>query len=123
MTSIRKTAVETYIDGFRRSNLTMILTPLADDVVWGLPGFKHLQGKVALDGEIENPDSIGSPSLAIGRLVEEGDTVVAIGTGEGVHRVQGTFQFTYGDVFTFRDELISRVEPWVVSLGGGLPTA
>jgi ketosteroid isomerase-like protein len=101
----------------------MIPTLLTDDVVWDLPGLKHLQGKVAFDGEIENPDSIGSPSLAIDRLVEEGDPVVAIGTSEGVHRVQGPFQFTCGDVFTFRDELISRVEPWVVSLGGGLPTA
>jgi ketosteroid isomerase-like protein len=89
----------------------MILTLPADDVVWGLPGSKHLQGKVAFDGEIENPDSIGSPSLAIGRLVEEGDPVVAIGTGEGVHRVQGPFQFTCGDVFTFRDELIPRLNP------------
>jgi ketosteroid isomerase-like protein len=56
-------------------------------------------------------------------LVEEGDTVVAIGIGEGTHRLHGPFRFAYCDVFTFRDELISRVESFVVALGGDSPTA
>ena len=123
MTSLRKTAVETYFEGFRRSDHAMILALLTDDVVWDLPGFKHLRGQEAFDGEIENPDSVGSPTLTIDRLVEEGDTVVAIGTGQGAHRVHGPFRFAYCDVFTFRDELISRVESYVVALGGDLPTS
>jgi ketosteroid isomerase-like protein len=108
--------VESYFEGFRQRDHAMILALLTDDVVWGLPGFKHLQGKEAFDGEIENPAFEGSPTLVIDRLVEEGETVVAIGTGEGRHREAGPFRFAYCDVFTFRDDLIARVESYVVQL-------
>lgn len=81
--SPRKQLVGTYLEGFRQSDHALILSCLTADVVWDLPGFKHLTGKTAFDGEIENPDFEGSPMLVIDRLVEEGDAVVAIGTGEG----------------------------------------
>jgi ketosteroid isomerase-like protein len=116
--SDRKRLVETYFEGFRRSDHPMVLACLTDDVVWDLPGFKHLEGREAFDGEIENPDFSGSPALVVDRLVEEGDTVVAIGTGRGNHREAGPFAFAYCDVFTFRDDLIRRVESYVVPLGG-----
>ena len=53
-TTPRKRLVEAYFDGFRRSDHDQILACLTDDVVWDLPGFKHLTGKAAFDGEIEN---------------------------------------------------------------------
>jgi ketosteroid isomerase-like protein len=81
--SEHKRLVERYFDGFRTSDHAAILGCLSDDVVWDLPGFRSLEGKAAFDGEIENPEFAGSPSLTIDRLVEEGPTVVAIGTGEG----------------------------------------
>jgi ketosteroid isomerase-like protein len=115
--SARKQAVEAYFEGFRRSDHQAILALLTDDVVWDLPGFRHLQGKEAFDGEIENPDFEGSPHLVVDRLVEEGDVVVAIGTGRGTHRTNGPFEFAYNDVFTFRGDLIARVESYVVPLG------
>jgi ketosteroid isomerase-like protein len=117
MTSHKK-LVEAYFGGFRGSNHAAILGLLTEDVVWDLPGFKHLEGKAAFDGEIENPAFEGSPMLTIEGLVEEGETVVAIGTGEGRHREAGPFRFAYCDVFTFRGDLISRVESYVVSLPG-----
>ena len=116
--SDRKQLVETSLGGFRRSDHTMVLACLTDDVVWDLPGFKHLEGKDAFDGEIESPDFTGSPALVVDRLVEESDTVVAIATGRGNHREAGPFAFAYCDVFTFRDDLISRVESYVLALGG-----
>jgi ketosteroid isomerase-like protein len=109
--------VESYFEGFRQSDHGRILGLLTDNVVWDLPGFKHLEGKEAFDGEIENPAFEGSPKLAIDRLVEEGDTVVAVGTGEGRHKEAGPFRFAYCDVFTFAGDLISRVESYVVPVG------
>ena len=117
----RKHTVESYFEGFRRLDHAMILALLTDDVVWDLPGIKHLEGKAAFDGEIENPAMEGRPKLVIDRLVEEGETVVAIGTGEGRHREAGPFRFAYCDVFTFRGDLIQRVESYLVPLGGELP--
>lgn len=114
--SARKRIVEEYFEGFRRSDHEAILALLTDDVAWDLPGHKHLDGKAAFDGEIENPEFEGSPQLEIDRLVEDGDTVVAIGTGETRHRQAGPMRFAYCDVFTFADDLVCRVESYVVPL-------
>ena len=45
--SPRKDVVEAYFEGFRRSDHHQILAYLTDDVVWDLPGFKHLTSKNA----------------------------------------------------------------------------
>ena len=112
----RTTVVERYLDGFRRSDHELILSCLTDDVVWDLPGHAHLEGKEAFDAEIENPDFEGSPRLAVDRLLEGADTVVAIGEGEGNHRTGGPFRFAFCTVFTFAGEAIRRVESYVVPL-------
>jgi ketosteroid isomerase-like protein len=110
----RKDLVREYHEGFRQSDHVRVLACLTEDVVWDLPGFRHLQGKAEFDSEIENPDFEGSPTLFVDRLVEEGDTVVAIGRGEGRHKVSGPFRFAYCTVFTFKGDLIGRVESYVV---------
>lgn len=115
-TSRRKQAVERYFDGFRTSDHEAILTLLTDDVRWNILGFKQLQGKDAFDAEIENPQFEGSPKLGVDRLIEEGETVVAIHTGEGKLRDGKPFRFAGNTVFTFTGDLISRVESYVVPL-------
>ena len=114
--SDRKRVVEEYFEGFRTSNHQRVLACLTDDVVWDLPGFKHLHGKAEFDGEIENEEFVGSPLLVVDRIVEEDDIVVAIGSGQGTHRSGTIHRFAYCDVFTFTGELISRVESYLVPL-------
>jgi uncharacterized protein len=112
----RKAVVEEYFEGFRRSDHERVLACLTDEVVWDLPGFKHLEGKDAFDGEIENEEFVGAPTLWLDRLVEEVDTVVAIGTGESAHKSGAINKFAFCDVFTFNRALIGRVESYVVPL-------
>ena len=110
----RKRLVDTYFDGFRRSDHEQILACLTDDVVWDLPGHAHLRGKQEFNAEIQRPDFEGSPTLVVDRLVEEADTIVAIGQGHGAQRSGATFRFAFCTVFTFTDELIDRVESFIV---------
>jgi ketosteroid isomerase-like protein len=114
--SARKAVVEQYFDGFRHSDHKQILELLTEDVVWDLPGFKHLTGKAEFDSEIENPDFSGRPTLDVDRLVEEAETVVAIGRGAATHKEAGEFRFAFCTVLTFSGELIGRVESYVVPL-------
>jgi ketosteroid isomerase-like protein len=113
----RKRVVETYFDGFRRSDHRQILACLTDDVAWDLPGYRHLTGKQAFAREIANPDFVGSPTLTLDRLVEEADTVVAIGSGAATRSTGELLRFVYCDVFTFRGDLIGRVESYLVPVG------
>lgn len=114
--SRRKATVEGYFQAFRESHHEAILALLTNDVVWDLPGYKRLKGKAEFDSEIENENFVGSPKLILDRLVEEGDTVVAIGTGEGQLRDGQKFRFAYSTVLTFAGDLVKRVESYVVPL-------
>jgi ketosteroid isomerase-like protein len=114
--SSHKDVVNEYIEGFRRSDHDRILALLTDDVIWDLPGFRHLRGKAAFDGEIENEEFVGSPILVVDRLIEEGDAVVAIGRGEGTMRSGERHRFAFSDVFTFRGDLIRQVESYLVPI-------
>jgi ketosteroid isomerase-like protein len=112
----RKDVVEAYFEGFRRSDHDQILACLTDEVVWDLPGYAHLRGKDAFDQEIENDEFVGSPTLTVDRLIEEGDAVVAIGNGEATRKSGELHRFAFCDVFTFADGKVSRVESYLVPL-------
>lgn len=115
--SARKDIVERYIEGFRHSDHAHILSCLTDDVVWELHGYKTLQGRDAFDAEIENDAFVGSPTLTIGRLIEEGDSVVAVGAGSVAKKGGGNLEFVFCDVFTFTGDAISRLDTYQVNLG------
>jgi ketosteroid isomerase-like protein len=106
------------MEGFRRSDKPAILALLTDDVAWDLPGFRHLTGKADFEGEIVNPHFEENPTLVVDRKVEQGDTVVCIGEGQGQMKSGDEFRFAFCDVFTFRGDLIGRVESYVVPLTG-----
>jgi ketosteroid isomerase-like protein len=114
--SPHKDVVETYFEGFRRSDHERILGCLTDDVAWDLRGHTHLTGKDAFDREIENDEFVGSPTLTVDRLIEEADTVVAIGNGETTHKSGDLHRFVFCGVLTFAGDKIRRVESYVVPL-------
>jgi uncharacterized protein len=113
-----KAVVEEYIDGFRRTDHAAILGCLTDDVVWVLHGYRTLHGRDAFDAEIENDAAVGSPTLNLDRLIEEGDTVVAVGNGEMTLKEAGPVRFVFTEVFTFTGERISRLETFHINVGG-----
>ena len=116
--SAHKATVEAYIDGFRRTDHAAILACLADDVVWVLHGYRTLRGRAAFDGEIENDAAIGSPTLIIDRLIEEGDTVVAVGHGSMTLKDAGDVRFVFTEVFLFVNDKVAQLETFHVNLTG-----
>ena len=116
MTTNRQT-IERYLEGFRGTDRTAILSCLTDDVEWMIPGAFHLCGKEAFDGEIENDAFVGRPTIEVTRLVEEGDVVVAEGTVRSARRDGGTLNAVFCDVFVMRDEKIRRLTSYLMELG------
>jgi len=112
--SRRTETVQQYLEGFRRSDHAMILECLTDDVIWVIHGGRTTRGKAEFDSEIENPAFQGSPDLVVDRQIEAADVVLLTGVGVGFHRDAGPFHFAYSDLFTFRDDLISQVDSYVV---------
>jgi uncharacterized protein len=114
--STRKSVVERYIDGFRRTDHAEILSCLTDDVVWNLHGYQTVQGKHAFDAEIENDGFEGSPTLELDRLIEEGDTVVATGGGSATQKGGRRLEFVFCEVFSFRGHLVGQLDTYHVWL-------
>jgi ketosteroid isomerase-like protein len=88
--------VQRYTEGFCSGDLTQIVSCLAEDVVWaGGP----------------------TPQLYIDRLIEERDTVAVVGHGSVDMGSGEPVDFVYSEVFTFRDDLVSRLDTFHVWLG------
>jgi ketosteroid isomerase-like protein len=114
--SEHKRIVEKYMEGFRRTDHAMILSCLADDVVWEMPGFFRLQGKDAFDREIENEAFVGSPIIQVSRMVEEKNVVIAEGSVQARRREGGTLRAVFCDVFEIKGARIARVVSYLVEL-------
>jgi ketosteroid isomerase-like protein len=101
------------MDGFNKSDHAEILSCLTDDVVWDMPGFFHLVGKEAFDKEIENDAFVGPPTVAVTRLTEENDVVVAEGAVRSARRDGGPLNAVFCDVFVMRDSKIAHLTSYL----------
>jgi ketosteroid isomerase-like protein len=114
--SVNRLTVERYLEGFRRSDHAMVLSCLADDVEWLIPGMFHLSGKAAFDGAIEHEDFVGSPEITVRRMVEEGDTVVVEGTVQSERRDGGRLNAMFCDVFLLQAGKIRHLTSYLAEL-------
>jgi ketosteroid isomerase-like protein len=112
----QKAVVETYTDGFRTGDLEKILACLTGDVVWELHGAKTVVGKDAFATEADSAGG-SNPQLTLDRLVEDGDVVGVLGHGSVEFGNGDLVDFTYAEVFTFTDGLVSRLDTFHVWLG------
>ena len=112
----QKEIVDVYMQGFRASDHERILACLTDDVVWVIHGHRTTTGKAEFDSEIVGEDFEGKPLLSVDRVFEDGDVVIVTGEGTANLAADGQFRFVYNDLFTFRGDLIERVDSYVVPL-------
>ena len=115
MTTNQKT-VESYMDGFNKSDHEQVLACLTDDVVWDLPGVFHLEGKVAFDKEIENPAFVGRPVIRVSRMIEANDIVVAEGTVKATRADGDKLDLVFCDVFEMAGGKIRRLVSYLMEL-------
>ena len=108
MTANKKT-IETYMDGFRKTDRSQILSCLDDDVEWVIPGAFHIHGKEEFDKHIVDEGFVGHPQITISRLIEADDVVVAEGSVRAP-KSDGTFmELVFCDVFDMRQAKIRRL--------------
>jgi ketosteroid isomerase-like protein len=108
--------IEKYMAGFRVSDHEQVLSCLTDDVQWEIPGMFHSKGKAAFDKEIENEAFVGHPDIAVSRLIEEGDIVVAEGSVRAQKRDGGTLSLRFCDVFVMQAAKIKRLTSYLMEI-------
>ena len=114
--SDHKPVVERYIDGFRRGDRAQVLSCLADDVVWTIHGTQTIEGKDAFEGEMAASADFGPPDLVLDDLVEQGQTVVAIGHGTLEPPGGERTDFVFSEVFRFRRDLVRSLDTFHIDL-------
>ncbi|HEY0640309.1 MAG TPA: nuclear transport factor 2 family protein [Pseudonocardiaceae bacterium] len=116
--STHKAIVERYFDAVRAGDHERILSYVTDDILWEILGLVRVRGKQELDGVIDNDALAGRPTLTIDQLIEEGDHVVAAGSGSVGLAAGGRVEFLFCDIFTFRGDAISHLASYQTNLNG-----
>lgn len=112
-----KRTVETYMDGFRKTDRQTILACVTDDVQWEIPGLFKIEGRDAFDSHIVDPGFAGNPVIEVTRLTEENNVVIAEGTVLA-RRDDGTaLPLAFCDVFEMRNAKIRRLVSYLVTIG------
>jgi ketosteroid isomerase-like protein len=114
--SRNKQTVENYMEGFRQADHTAILSCLTDDVEWVIPGMFRIRGKEAFDKEVENPAFVGKPVIAVSRMTEENDVVIAEGTVRATKRSGEVTDLAFCDVFEMRDGKVKRLISYLMEV-------
>ena len=114
--SENKRTVDRYMAAFRVSDHAEILSCLTDDVEWEIPGMFHSRDKAAFDKEIENEAFVGRPDIAVSRLIEEGDVVVAEGSVRAQKWDGGTLSLRFCDVFVMQAGKIKRLTSYLMEI-------
>ena len=109
-----KQVVETYIDGFNKSDHAQVLSCLTDDVIWEMPGLFYLVGKKEFDGEIENDAFVGRPEVVVLRMVEEGNIVVAEGSVKSRFKNGDLLDAMFCDLFHFENGKIKKLTGYLM---------
>jgi ketosteroid isomerase-like protein len=113
MTANKRT-VEAYMDGFRRTDRSQILSCLTEDVEWEIPGMFHVHGKDEFARHIVDEGFAGKPAITVTRLTEENDVVVAEGAVRA-GRADGTsLQLVFCDVFEMQAGRIRRLVSYLM---------
>lgn len=111
-----KRTVETYMDGFRKTDRPRILSCLTDDVEWLIPGMFHTHGIDEFAGHIVDEGFSGKPEIAVTRMVEEGDVVVAEGTVRAGRVDGGVMNLVFCDVFEMRSAKIRKLTSYLMEI-------
>jgi ketosteroid isomerase-like protein len=114
--SENKKVVERYMEAFAMSDHAEVLSCLAEDVEWEVPGSFHIKGKADFDLEIENAAFEGSPAITITRIVEDDNVVVVEGSVHQHRTGGGVLNLRFCDVFVLSDEKIARLVSYLMEI-------
>ena len=104
------------MEGFRRSDHSMVLSCLTDDVEWVIPGMFRIQGKDAFDKEIEDEAFTGSPIIAVTRITEENDVVLAEGSVRAQRKDGDVLDAVFCDAFEMENGKIKKLTSYLMEV-------
>lgn len=107
---LKRHIVEKYTEGFRTGDQAKVLSCLTEDVIWRVHGCSTYNGKAAFAAEIMNDAFSKMHKLEIRELIQEGDRIVAVGSGTVILESGLPRSFVFSEVFLLNDKLIKEID-------------
>jgi len=111
--TIHKKVLEQANEAVRAGDNEGFLAYCTDDIRWTTVGEGTLQGKQAVREWMKEGYAV-PPEFKVRHMVAEGDRVVAIGTIMGNGPDGAPTEFSYSDVWQFRDGKMCALDAFVV---------
>ena len=111
-----KRVVEAYMEGFRTTDRSLILSCLSDDVEWEIPGAFVVRGREAFKSHIVDEGFVERPAIAVTRLTEENDVVVAEGLVRTVRKDGTVLNLAFCDVFEMENHKVRRLTSYLTEI-------
>ena len=112
--TINTATVERYLDGFRRTDRPLILSCLADDVEWLLPGVFHIRGKDEYAKHIVDEGFVDRPEITVTHWIEVADVVVVEGAVRTQRADGNLLSLAFCDVFELKNGKIQRLRSYLM---------
>lgn len=100
--------------GFEEGDTEKILSCLADDVHWIMPGGFDLVGKNEFRKEVNNENFTGRPRITIKNEIEEGDLVAVEGEVQSEKKDGGIFDAFFFDIYRLENGKIKEMRSYVI---------
>ena len=111
-----KRTIETYMDGFRRTDRAQILSCLSEDVEWEIPGVFRVRGKDEFSQHIVDEGFVGSPDIVVTRMLEADEIVLAEGSVRTQRSDGARANLVFCDVFEMQDTKIRRLTSYLMEI-------
>jgi uncharacterized protein len=116
MSEANKDIIRKVNKGFELGDDDMILSCIADDVVWHVPPFFTARGKAEFKAQISNPMADGPPVIDLRSLVAENDVVTVEGFVTNRFKTGGAFCGLFHNAYRLRDGKVFKMTSYVVPL-------
>lgn len=108
----RARIVRTFAAAFGTCDLDTISHCVSDDLVWEFNGTEAGRGRAAFEAQMRSDLSAGGADVVIERLVEDGDTLVALTRGRFVPNDGDAMSYVSAEAYTFTGDKISHMRTY-----------
>jgi len=114
MAAKNKEIIQKVNEGFAEGDTEKILSYVAEDVRWDIPGTSSAVGKDQFRKEINNENFEGNPTITIKKEIEEGDYVAVEGEVKCRKKGGGIFDAFFFDIYHLENGKIREMRSYVI---------
>jgi uncharacterized protein len=115
-TEANKDVIRKLNRGFELGDDDVILSCLADDVVWHVPPFFTARGKAEFKAQITGPASDGPPIIELREVIAEANNVTVEGYVTNRFIGGAVFRGLFHNAYRLRDGVVVKMTSYVVAL-------